>query len=126
MAIILQAFGFTISHGLGLTVWGYTDLALYAIAAGWLAITTGGLEVAIALPIAWNGGLVAVAFLTIGDPDPTHGMVAVSWQDLTVHLTATVAYAAVTRLGAYHRRVAVTVTRSTEAIPTSRTKEETR
>jgi hypothetical protein len=43
-----------------------------------------------------------------GHPDPTHGMIAVTWQDLTVRLTAVCAYAAMTRVGVHRRRVAVT------------------
>jgi membrane protease YdiL (CAAX protease family) len=123
-AIVLQAFGFTISHAPGLTVWGYTDLALYAVVAGWLAITTGGIEAAIALPIAWNGGVVAVTFLTTGDPDPTRGMIAVTWQALVVHVTAIVAYVAVARLVAYYRSVGPTVTGSTDTPQMSRTEKE--
>jgi CAAX protease family protein len=123
-AIMLQAFVSMGVHPPGVTVWGYTDLALYAVVAGWLAISTGGIEAAIALPIAWNAGLVAVAVLTTGNPDPTRGMIPVSWQALVVHLTAIVTYAAVTRLVAHYRSVAVTVAGSAHAPQMSRTEKE--
>jgi uncharacterized protein len=114
-AILLQAFTFTAVHMPDLTVWGYTDLAVYGVAAGWLAISTGGIEAAIALPIVWNGGLTAVVFLTTGDPDPIRGMIAADWHTLVVHLTAVITYAALTRYLAHHRRVSATVSGPTNA-----------
>lgn len=52
-----------------------------------------------------------------GTSGPAPGIIAVRWQDLIVHLTAVCAYtAAVIRLLARHRRVAVTVPCPTRAL----------
>lgn len=73
MAIVTQAFMCTISHVPRQTVWGYADLALYAVLAGWLTISTGGTEATIAFAIAWNASLIASTFLITGHlvPPPT-------------------------------------------------------
>ena len=103
-ANFLQAFTFTLCHAPGLTVWGYTDVALSAVAAGWLTITTGGIEAAVALPVAWNGTLTAVTYLTIGSSDPTRAAIANDWRTLAVHLVTVCAYTAAIRLLTYRRR----------------------
>jgi uncharacterized protein len=46
--IVVSALLFALAHGLG-TTWGFADLVLFGVVAGWLAIRTGGLEAPIAL-----------------------------------------------------------------------------
>jgi membrane protease YdiL (CAAX protease family) len=111
MAIFVQAFQCTISHAPRQTVWGYADLALYAVVAGWLTITTGGTEATIAFAIAWNASLIASTFLIAGDLAPSYGGIAANGQNLAIHLTAVLAYAVSTRLAGRHRCVAVTALR---------------
>ena len=106
MAIVMQAFMYTTSHVPRQTVWGYADLALYAVVAGWLTISTGGTEATIAFAIAWNASLIADTLLITGHLAPSYGGIAVSGWPLAIHLTAVLAYAAVTQLASRHRRVA--------------------
>ncbi|MEU9270768.1 type II CAAX endopeptidase family protein [Streptomyces sp. NPDC048251] len=47
-ALVPQAVLFAAAHGWG-TPWGFADLALYGVVAGWLTVRTGGLEAAIGL-----------------------------------------------------------------------------
>ncbi|WP_330289723.1 CPBP family intramembrane glutamic endopeptidase [Streptomyces sp. NBC_00576] len=47
-ALVPQAVLFAAAHGWG-TPWGFADLAVYAVVAGWLTVRTGGLEAAIGL-----------------------------------------------------------------------------
>ncbi|POX58491.1 CPBP family intramembrane metalloprotease domain-containing protein [Streptomyces sp. Ru62] len=47
-ALLPQAVLFASAHGWG-TVWGFADLVVFGVAAGWLTWRTGGLEASIAL-----------------------------------------------------------------------------
>lgn len=47
-AVLPQAALFAAAHGWG-TTWGFIDLLLFGVVAGWLTIRTGGLEAAVAL-----------------------------------------------------------------------------
>ncbi|GCB47424.1 CPBP family intramembrane glutamic endopeptidase [Streptomyces sp. NL15-2K] len=47
-ALVPQAVLFATAHGWG-TPWGFADLAVLAVVAGWLTVRTGGLEAAIGL-----------------------------------------------------------------------------
>lgn len=47
-ALVPQAVLFAAAHGWG-TPWGFADLAVFAVVAGWLTVRTGGLEAAIGL-----------------------------------------------------------------------------
>jgi len=47
-ALVPQALLFAAAHGWG-TPWGFADLAVFAMVAGWLTVRTGGLEAAIGL-----------------------------------------------------------------------------
>ncbi|KDN78801.1 abortive infection protein [Streptomyces olindensis] len=48
LAVLPQAALFAAAHGWG-TTWGFIDLLLFGVVAGWLTIRTGGLEAAVAL-----------------------------------------------------------------------------
>ncbi|MFC4069969.1 CPBP family intramembrane glutamic endopeptidase [Actinoplanes subglobosus] len=63
LPILVQAAVFAALHGWG-TPWGFADLMMFGMVAGWVTIRTGGLEAAIALHVVNNllGMLVAAAF----------------------------------------------------------------
>ena len=48
-----QAVLFAAAHGWG-TVWGFADLVVFGVVAGWLTVRTGGLEAAIGLHAVGN------------------------------------------------------------------------
>ncbi|MBC9715112.1 CPBP family intramembrane metalloprotease [Streptomyces sp. TRM66268-LWL] len=53
IAVLPQALLFGAAHGWG-TPWGFADLCVFGVVAGWLTIRTGGLEAAIALHVLNN------------------------------------------------------------------------
>lgn len=67
IAILPGAVLFALAHGIG-TFWGFVDLLLFALIAGWLTIRTGGLEAGIALHTANNlvAFLLSAAFGSLG------------------------------------------------------------
>ncbi|MFF3038552.1 CPBP family intramembrane glutamic endopeptidase [Arthrobacter citreus] len=65
-AILLPVPFFVLGHGYGLV--GQIDVAVFAVAAGWLTWHTGGLEAAIALHVVNN--LVVLALGAVGLADP--------------------------------------------------------
>lgn len=65
-AILLPVPLFVLGHGYGLV--GQIDVAVFAVAAGWLTWRTGGLEAAIALHVVNN--LVVLALGAVGLADP--------------------------------------------------------
>ena len=75
-AIVVSAVPFVVGHGY--TDWGPVDIALFAVATGWVVVHTGGLEAAIALHVVNNlTGLTAAA--SEGDLALAQG--AVPWTD---------------------------------------------
>ena len=75
-AILISAVPFVVGHGY--TDWGPVDIALFAIATGWVVVRTGGLEAAIALHVVNNlTGLTIAA--SEGDLSLEQG--AVPWTD---------------------------------------------
>ncbi|PZG91249.1 CPBP family intramembrane metalloprotease domain-containing protein [Streptomyces sp. NTH33] len=53
LVVLPQAALFAAAHGWG-TPWGFADLLVFGLVAGWLTIRTGGLEAAIALHVVNN------------------------------------------------------------------------
>ncbi|MEV5434127.1 type II CAAX endopeptidase family protein [Streptomyces sp. NPDC052701] len=53
LAVLPQAALFATAHGWG-TTWGFLDLLVFGLVAGWLTIRTGGLEAAITLHVLNN------------------------------------------------------------------------
>jgi membrane protease YdiL (CAAX protease family) len=51
--ILVQAVAFSAMHGWG-TPWGFADLVVFGVLAGWLTVRTGGIEAAVALHVANN------------------------------------------------------------------------
>ncbi|MEV8379189.1 CPBP family intramembrane glutamic endopeptidase [Kribbella sp. NPDC056861] len=60
--VVPQALLFAAAHGWG-TPWGFADLAVFGVLAGWLTIRTGGLEAAIALHVTTN--LIAMVLASV-------------------------------------------------------------
>ncbi|CAL9643297.1 hypothetical protein SUDANB145_06390 [Streptomyces sp. enrichment culture] len=52
-AVLPQAALFAAAHGWG-TPWGFADLLVFGLVAGWLTVRTGGLEAAVALHVLNN------------------------------------------------------------------------
>lgn len=67
VGVLAGAVLFALAHGLG-TGWGFADLMLFGLVAGWLTVRTGGLEPAIALHAANNllAFLLSAAFGSLG------------------------------------------------------------
>jgi len=105
--IALQAVVFAALHGWG-TPWGFADLLVFAVIAGWLTVRTGGLEAAIALHVMNNlvsGGLGA-AYNDLGTDTTATDL---PWQYAVVDLPVLLAYAAMI-LWLARRRGLATVT----------------
>jgi CAAX protease family protein len=61
--IVVQALMFAAMHGWG-TPWGFADLVVFGVVAGWLTVRTGGLEAGIALHVLNNlAAVVQMALL---------------------------------------------------------------
>lgn len=86
-AILLPVPLFVLGHGYGLV--GQIDVAVFAVAAGWLTWRTGGLEAAIALHVVNN--LVVLALGAVGMADPN--AVDLPLAHLPVSITVVLAYA---------------------------------
>lgn len=93
LPIAVQAIIFAALHGWG-TGWGFADLLIFGVVAGWLTIRTGGLEAAIALHVANNlvGFGVGAAFGLL-DSDETAA--DAPWQMFAVDVPVMLAFAAV-------------------------------
>lgn len=70
-AILLPVPLFVVGHDYDL--WGQLDIAVLALAAGWLAWRTGGLEAPIALHLVNNVLFTVMTAFGYADPNSTHG-----------------------------------------------------
>ncbi|MFF3378618.1 CPBP family intramembrane glutamic endopeptidase [Streptomyces sp. NPDC002680] len=92
-ALVPQAVLFAAAHGWG-TPWGFADLTVFAIVAGWLTVRTGGLEAAIGLH-AVNNLLAFGVSAAIVDGLKTDDTAAdAPWQLVAVDLTGIALYTA--------------------------------
>ncbi|WP_213003355.1 CPBP family intramembrane glutamic endopeptidase [Winogradskya consettensis] len=91
--IALQAVVFAALHGWG-TPWGFADLVVFGLVAGWLTVRTGGLEAAIALHVANNliSVLLAAAYGELGVDQTAADM---PWQYAVADAPLLLGYAAV-------------------------------
>ena len=114
--IAVQALVFAALHGWG-TPWGFADLTVFAVVAGWLTVRTGGLEAAIALHLMNNvvGSGLAAAYGDLGMDETAADM---PWQLAAVDLPVLLGYAAVILWLA--RRRGLTVTAPVRSIPAPR------
>ncbi|GLY99469.1 hypothetical protein Acsp02_67220 [Actinoplanes sp. NBRC 103695] len=87
----VQAVVFAALHGWG-TPWGFADLVVFGLVAGWLTVRTGGLEAAIALHVMNNvigAGLAAY----YGDLSMDETAADMPWQLAVVDFGVLLAYA---------------------------------
>jgi membrane protease YdiL (CAAX protease family) len=91
LPIAVQAVVFAALHGWG-TPWGFADLIVFGVVAGWLTVRTGGLEASIALHVANNliGSLLAAAF---GDLSTDQTAADLPWQIVAIDVPVLIAYA---------------------------------
>ncbi len=87
-AIVLPVPLFVIGHEYGPL--GMTDVAVFAIAAGYLTWRTGGLEAALALHIVGNVGGFALAAVGMVDVNTTE----IGWPDLLISVLVTLTFTA--------------------------------
>ncbi|MFI6035102.1 lysostaphin resistance A-like protein [Streptomyces sp. NPDC051315] len=92
-AIVPQAVLFAAAHGWG-TPWGFADLAVFGVVAGWLTVRTGGLEAAIGLHAVNN--LLAFGFSAAVVDGLTSDETAADapWQFVVVDVASIALYAA--------------------------------
>ena len=102
--IAVQAVVFAALHGWG-TPWGFADLILFGVVAGWLTVRTGGLEAAIALHVMNNllSGALSAAYGTLHEDVTAADM---PWQVAVIDVPVLLAYAAVIVALARRRRLA--------------------
>ncbi|WP_433789758.1 lysostaphin resistance A-like protein [Actinoplanes sp. CA-252034] len=93
LPIVVQAVVFAALHGWG-TPWGFADLMLFGVVAGWVTVRTGGLEAAVALHVMNNllGTLVAAAFGQLTIDETAADM---PWQGFAVDVPLLLGFAAV-------------------------------
>lgn len=93
LPIALQSVIFAALHGWG-TPWGFADLVVFGVVAGWLTVRTGGLEAAIALHVVNNllGSLIVAAY---GDLSAEQTAAGLPWQMVAVDAPVLLAYALV-------------------------------
>lgn len=105
--IALQAVVFAALHGWG-TPWGFADLLVFGVIAGWLTVRTGGLEAAIALHVMNNvvSSVIAAAFNDLTADETAADM---PWQLAVIDVPVLLAYAA-TILWLARRRAIATLT----------------
>ncbi|RZU54211.1 membrane protease YdiL (CAAX protease family) [Krasilnikovia cinnamomea] len=103
LPITVQAVVFAALHGWG-TPWGFADLVLFGLVAGWLTVRTGGLEAAIALHLANNllAFLVSAAFGEFGVDETAADM---PWRYVVIDVPVLLGYAAVIAWLARRRNV---------------------
>ncbi|MEU8660011.1 CPBP family intramembrane glutamic endopeptidase, partial [Actinoplanes philippinensis] len=92
--ILVQAAVFASLHGWG-TPWGFADLMLFGVVAGWVTVRTGGLEAAVALHVMNNllGTVVAAAFGQLTVDETAADM---PWQGFAADVPILLGFAAVT------------------------------
>ena len=91
--IAAQAVVFAALHGWG-TPWGFADLMIFGLVAGWLTVRTGGLEAAVALHVM-NNLVSAVLSAAYGDLGLDETAADMPWQLAVVDLPVLLGYAAV-------------------------------
>lgn len=101
-ALVPQAVLFAAAHGWG-TPWGFADLAVFAVVAGWLTVRTGGLEAAIGLHAVNNLLSFGVSAAVVDGLKSDETAADASWQLVLLDLPGIALYAAaVLRLARRH------------------------
>ncbi|MEV3991541.1 type II CAAX endopeptidase family protein [Streptomyces sp. NPDC049837] len=105
VAVLPQALLFAAAHGWG-TAWGFADLVVFGLVAGWLTIRTGGLEAAIALHVLNNLLAFGVASAIAGALASEETAVDMGWMAVAIDVPMVLLYAAAVLWLARRRRPA--------------------
>ncbi|MFI8194132.1 type II CAAX prenyl endopeptidase Rce1 family protein [Streptomyces sp. NPDC085946] len=92
-AVLPQAVLFAAAHGWG-TPWGFADLLVFALVAGWLTIRTGGLEASVALHVMNNLMGFGLAATTVDGLASDETAADLPWQIAAVDTMTSLLYAA--------------------------------
>ncbi|HEV7932989.1 MAG TPA: CPBP family intramembrane glutamic endopeptidase [Actinomadura sp.] len=101
-AIVISALLFAAGHAY--KGWALLDVFLFGIAAGWLAVRTGGLEASITLHVVNNLGAFMVPAAT-GELGNALRVTEVPWQAIVGTIVQLVAFAVLVLLSARRRRL---------------------
>ncbi|MFI2430292.1 type II CAAX prenyl endopeptidase Rce1 family protein [Streptomyces sp. NPDC018693] len=102
LPLLPQAALFAAAHGWG-TAWGFADLLLFGLVAGWLTVRTGGLEAAVALHTLNNLSSFALAATVTDGLASDETAADMPWQLFVVDIVSMAAYAALILLWARRR-----------------------
>lgn len=94
IAVVPQAVLFAAAHGWG-TPWGFADLVVFGLAAGWLTVRTGGLEAAIGLHVINNLIAFGLGAAVVDGLKTDETAADAPWQWVAVDIVAIAAYVAV-------------------------------
>ncbi|MGC2997243.1 lysostaphin resistance A-like protein [Streptomyces sp. G35A] len=102
-AVLPQAALFATAHGWG-TTWGFIDLLLFGLVAGWLTIRTGGLEATIALHVLNNLLAFGVSAALVDGLSSDDTAADAPWQLALADMATVLLYAAIIlRMARRHR-----------------------
>ncbi|MCL3997847.1 CPBP family intramembrane glutamic endopeptidase [Streptomyces lavenduligriseus] len=92
-ALVPQAVLFAAAHGWG-TVWGFADLLVFGVCAGWLTWRTGGLEASIALHTVNNLLAFGVSAAVVDGLASDETAADAGWQTVVLDVAGIVLYTA--------------------------------
>ncbi|MFD7713635.1 CPBP family intramembrane glutamic endopeptidase [Streptomyces sp. NPDC059786] len=92
IAVLPQAVLFAAAHGWG-TAWGFADLTVYGVLAGWLTVRTGGLEAAIGLHAVNNLLAFGLSAAVVDGLKSDETAADATWQIVAVDLAGAAVYA---------------------------------
>ncbi|MER5362640.1 type II CAAX endopeptidase family protein [Streptomyces sp. NPDC002785] len=103
LAVLPQAALFATAHGWG-TTWGFIDLLLFGLVAGWLTNRTGGLEASIALHVLNNLLAFGVSAAVVDGLSSDDTAADAPWQLALADMATVLLYAAIVlRMTRRHR-----------------------
>ncbi|MFC8920243.1 CPBP family intramembrane glutamic endopeptidase [Streptomyces sp. NPDC057116] len=105
VAVVPQALLFAAAHGWG-TPWGFADLVVFGLVAGWLSVRTGGIEAAVALHVLNNLVAFGVAAAIAGGLASEETAADMGWMAMAVDVPMVLLYAAAVLWLARRRRPA--------------------
>ncbi|SOR78171.1 MULTISPECIES: type II CAAX endopeptidase family protein [Streptomyces] len=94
LAVLPQAALFATAHGWG-TTWGFIDLLVFGLVAGWLTIRTGGLEATIALHVLNNLLAFGVSAAVVDGLSSDETAADAPWQLALADMATVLLYAAI-------------------------------
>jgi uncharacterized protein len=117
VAVGVQALVFALLHGVG-TPWGFADLMVFAVMAGWLAVSTGGLEAGIALHAVNNVLAFGLTATTVGGLTSDETAADAGWELAVADIIAVVCFGLVVRWLARRRQLQTVVEGPTDLVET--------